>query len=50
MTETPGRTSRHDQARICERTAGARTASPGISDDKQRLCLALALWNGATRS
>ena len=27
-------------------TAGARTASPGISDDKQHLCFALALWNG----
>ncbi len=26
--------------------AGARTASPAISDDRQRLCLALALWNG----
>ena len=26
--------------------AGARTASPGISDDRQRLCFALALWNG----
>ena len=22
----------------------------GISDDKQRLCFALALWNGRTRS
>ena len=27
-------------------TAGAKTASAGISDDKQRLCFALALWNG----
>ena len=26
--------------------AGARTGSAGISDDKQRLCFALALWNG----
>ena len=25
---------------------GARTASPVISDDKQRLCFSLALWNG----
>ena len=27
-------------------TAGARTASAGISDDQQILCFALALWNG----
>ena len=27
-------------------TAGGRTVSPGISDDQQRLCFALALWNG----
>ena len=27
-------------------TAGARTASPASRDDKQRLCFALALWNG----
>ena len=27
-------------------TAGARTASPGICDERQRLCFALALWNG----
>ena len=26
-------------------TAGARTAWPGISDEHQRLCFALALWN-----
>ena len=26
--------------------AGARTVSLGISDDQQRLCFALALWNG----
>ena len=31
-------------------TAGTRTAWPGISDDQQRLCFALAFWNGATRS
>ena len=29
-----------------EPIAGARTASAGISDEKQRLCFALALWNG----
>ena len=28
------------------RTAGTRTASPGISDRHQLLCFALALWNG----
>ena len=27
-------------------TAGARTASPASRDDQQRLCFALALWNG----
>ena len=27
-------------------TAGAKTALAGISDDKQHLCFALALWNG----
>ena len=26
--------------------AGGRTGSAGFSDDKQRLCFALALWNG----
>ena len=26
--------------------AGARTVSPGFSDDQQHLCFALALWNG----
>ena len=35
----------HDHARS-RPTAGARTASAGICDDQQRLCLALALWNG----
>ena len=28
-------------------TAGARTASPASRDDRQPLCFALALWNGA---
>ena len=30
-----------------ELIAGAKTALPGISDDQQRLCLSLALWNGS---
>ena len=44
-TATPGTTSptiRRARAPI----TGARTASPGFSDDQQRLCFALALWNG----
>ena len=44
-TATPGATSATTR-RAPAPTAGARTASPGISDDEQRLCLALALWNG----
>ena len=28
-------------------TAGTRTASAGLCDDQQRLCFALAFWNGA---
>ncbi len=42
---TPGTTSRtirRGRAPI----AGAKTALAGISDDQQRLCFALALWNG----
>ena len=31
---------------ICGRIAGARTASRGICDNHQRLCFALAFWNG----
>jgi hypothetical protein len=27
-------------------TAGVKTGIAGISDDKQHLCFALALWNG----
>ena len=26
--------------------AGAKTASPGFCDERQLLCLSLALWNG----
>ena len=44
-TATPG-TPSHTTRRARAPTAGARTASPGISDDKQLLCFALALWNG----
>ena len=43
---TPGTTSRTTR-RARAPTAGARTGSPGICDERQRLCLALALWNGA---
>ena len=43
-TATPGRTSPTTRPARGP-TAGARTAWPGISDDKQRLCFALALWN-----
>ena len=35
----------HDHARSAP-TAGARTASPASRDRHQRLCFALALWNG----
>ena len=35
----------HDM-RAAARIAGARTASPASAIDRQRLCLALALWNG----
>ena len=45
-TATPGRTSPTTRPARAP-TAGARTASPGICDDDQRLCFALALWNGA---
>jgi hypothetical protein len=39
----------HDQAR--SRTYGlGEDGLAGFSDDKGYLCLALALWNGATRS
>ena len=42
---TPGTTSRHDQARSRAYRWG-EDGLAGISDDKQRLCFALALWNG----
>ena len=45
-TATPGTTSPTTR-RARAPTAGARTASPGSRDDQQRLCFALALWNGA---
>ena len=44
-TATPGTTSRHDQARSRAYRWG-EDGLAGISDDKQRLCFALALWNG----
>ena len=44
-TATPGITSRHDQARSRAYRWG-EDGLAGISDDKQRLCFALALWNG----
>ena len=31
---------------LAGRTAGTRTGSPGCATSQQRLCLALALWNG----
>ena len=43
-TATPGTTSRTTRPAHAP-TAGARTAWAAISDDKQRLCFALALWN-----
>ena len=42
---TPGTTSA-TSSRARAPTAGARTAWPASADDKQRLCFALALWNG----
>ena len=42
MRGTTSPTTRPARAPI----AGARTGSAGISDDQQRLCFALALWNG----
>ena len=42
---TPGTTSRHDQARSRAYRWG-EDGLAGISDDQQRLCFALALWNG----
>ena len=42
---TPGTTSAHDQARSRAYRWG-EDGLAGISDDKQRLCFALALWNG----
>ena len=39
----------HDQARSRAYRWG-EDGIAGISDDKQRLCFALALWNGGTRS
>ena len=44
-TATPGTTSRTTTPAPAP-TAGARTGSPGSRDDRQRLCFALALWNG----
>ncbi len=44
-TATPGTTSRTTTPAAAP-IAGARTASPASRDDEQRLCLALALWNG----
>ena len=44
-TATPGTTSPTTRPAPAP-TAGARTASAGICDDQQRLCFALALWNG----
>ena len=41
----PGATSRHDQARSRAYRWG-EDGLAGVSDDKQRLCFALALWNG----
>ena len=43
-TRTPGRYFSHDQARSRAYRWG-EDGIAGISDDKQRLCLALALWN-----
>ena len=42
MPGTTSPTTRPARAPI----TGARTASPAFSDDQQRLCFALALWNG----
>ena len=42
MPGTTSPTTSRDRALI----AGAKTAWPGFSDDKQQLCFALALWNG----
>ena len=42
---TPGTTSAHDQARSRAYRWG-EDGLAGISDDQQRLCFALALWNG----
>ena len=44
-TATRGATS-PTTTRARARTAGTRTGSPGICDDQQRLCFALAFWNG----
>ena len=44
-TATRGTTSATTR-RARARTARARTGSPGISDERQLLCFALALWNG----
>ena len=44
-TATPGTRSRTTTPARA-RTAGTRTAWPGISDIHHELCLALALWNG----
>ena len=44
-TATPGTTSPTTRPARAP-TAGARTAWPASRDDKQRLCFALALWNG----
>ena len=45
-TATPGTHFTHDQARSRAYRWG-EDGLAGISDDRQRLCLALALWNGA---
>ena len=45
QTATPGTTSPTTRPARAP-TAGARTASPASRDDQQRLCFALALWNG----
>ena len=44
-TATPGTTSPHDQARSRAYRWG-EDGLAGICDDQQRLCFALALWNG----
>ena len=44
-TARPGSTS-PTTTRAAAPTAGARTASPGLCDRAQHLCLSLALWNG----